>query len=151
LGQHRDSGRRQGDGACGIALTQTPLAEAEAAGRGLATKVGCAGQTAVCLRGLPVSDVIENQSNSPYRYTWRFSIPTAPVEHASSWHLIDNDRARLTTSPNASPPPQRGEISTGEGGQFLTGADRRATVATTPERLGGGRMANARNGRGTVV
>ena len=54
-------------GACGLfqraivqsgtfALTQQPLAAAEAAGQTFATNVGCADQTAACLRSVPVSD-----------------------------------------------------------------------------------------------
>ncbi len=41
-----------------FALTQQPLAAAEAAGEKLATAVGCADQTAPCLRSAPVSDLL---------------------------------------------------------------------------------------------
>ena len=43
-----------------FALTQQPLAAAEAAGEKLATAVGCADQTAQCLRGAPVSGLVSN-------------------------------------------------------------------------------------------
>ncbi len=43
-----------------FALTQQPLATAEAAGETLATKVGCSDQTAACLRSVPVSDLVNN-------------------------------------------------------------------------------------------
>jgi para-nitrobenzyl esterase len=43
-----------------FALTQRPLAEAEAAGEKLAITVGCADQTAQCLRSAPVSDLVSN-------------------------------------------------------------------------------------------
>jgi len=43
-----------------FALTQQPLAVAEAAGEKLATAVGCADQTAQCLRSAPVSDLVSN-------------------------------------------------------------------------------------------
>jgi para-nitrobenzyl esterase len=48
-------------------LTQTPLVEAETAGEAFAVKVGCASQTAACLRGLPVSVVLAN--DNPYGYS----------------------------------------------------------------------------------
>jgi para-nitrobenzyl esterase len=41
-----------------FALTQQPLAAAEAAGETFATNVGCADQTAACLRNAPVSDLV---------------------------------------------------------------------------------------------
>jgi para-nitrobenzyl esterase len=43
-----------------FALNQRPLAAAEAAGQTFATKVGCADQTAACLRNVPVSDLVAN-------------------------------------------------------------------------------------------
>lgn len=43
------------------ALTQPPLASAEAAGMAFATRAGCADQTAVCLRGLSVATILANQ------------------------------------------------------------------------------------------
>src|SRR5260370_19730672 len=43
-----------------FALTQQPLAAAEAAGEKLATAVGCADQTAQCLRSAPVSNLVNN-------------------------------------------------------------------------------------------
>jgi para-nitrobenzyl esterase len=48
----------------GVFLTQTPLEEAEAAGEAFAVKLGCASQTAACLRGLPVS-IIQANDNAP--------------------------------------------------------------------------------------
>jgi para-nitrobenzyl esterase len=47
-----------------FALTQTPLAEAETAGEAFAAKVGCADQTAACLRGLPISVIQANDSQA---------------------------------------------------------------------------------------
>ena len=41
-----------------FALTQQPLATAEAAGQTFATSVGCASQTAQCLRSLPASSLV---------------------------------------------------------------------------------------------
>ena len=43
-----------------FALTQQPLATAEAAGETFAQNVGCTDQTAACLRSVPVSDLISN-------------------------------------------------------------------------------------------
>ena len=43
-----------------FALNQRPLAAAEAAGQTFATAVGCADQTAACLRNAPVSDLVSN-------------------------------------------------------------------------------------------
>ena len=43
-----------------FALTQQPLAAAEAAGEKFATAVGCADQTAQCLRRVPVSNLVSN-------------------------------------------------------------------------------------------
>ena len=43
-----------------FALTQQPLAAAEAAGEKFATAVGCADQTAQCLRSVPVSDLVSD-------------------------------------------------------------------------------------------
>jgi para-nitrobenzyl esterase len=43
-----------------FALTQQPLAAAEAAGEAFAKNVGCADQTAACLRSAPVSDLVSN-------------------------------------------------------------------------------------------
>src|SRR5271166_124257 len=43
-----------------FALTQQPLAAAEAAGEKFATAVGCADQTAQCLRSVPVSDLVNS-------------------------------------------------------------------------------------------
>ena len=43
-----------------FALNQQPLATAEAAGETFATAVGCADQSAACLRSVPVSDLVSN-------------------------------------------------------------------------------------------
>jgi para-nitrobenzyl esterase len=53
----------------GPALMQTPLEEAEAAGKAFAAKVGCASQTATCLRGLPLSVIEANDNPGPAGYT----------------------------------------------------------------------------------
>jgi para-nitrobenzyl esterase len=50
-------------------LTQTPLAEAETAGETFAAKVGCVSQTAACLRGVPVSVIQANDTQSLNGYT----------------------------------------------------------------------------------
>ena len=47
-------------------LTQQPLATAEAAGAAFAAKVGCASNTAACLRSLPASTIIDNENFSGY-------------------------------------------------------------------------------------
>ena len=47
-------------------LTQASLAEAEAAGAAFAAKVGCASNTAACLRSLPVSTILDNTSAAGY-------------------------------------------------------------------------------------
>src|SRR5437764_1682918 len=47
--------------------TQQSLATAEAAGQAFATKAGCAGNTASCLRALPVSTILANED--PVGYT----------------------------------------------------------------------------------
>ena len=43
-----------------FALTQRPLATAEAAGESFAQAVGCSNQTAECLRSVPVSNLVSN-------------------------------------------------------------------------------------------
>jgi para-nitrobenzyl esterase len=47
-------------------LTQAPLATAEAAGEAFASTVGCASQTAACLRSLPVATIVDNEDFSGY-------------------------------------------------------------------------------------
>jgi para-nitrobenzyl esterase len=47
-------------------LTQTPLATAQAAGETFATKIGCASQTAACLRGVPVTTILDNETQAGY-------------------------------------------------------------------------------------
>jgi para-nitrobenzyl esterase len=47
-------------------LTQQPLAAAEAAGAAFAAKAGCTGNTAACLRGLPVSTIVDHEDFSGY-------------------------------------------------------------------------------------
>jgi para-nitrobenzyl esterase len=51
-----------------FALTQTPLAEAEETGMRHAEQLGCADQTAACLRSLPVSKLLTIDSG-PFGYT----------------------------------------------------------------------------------
>jgi para-nitrobenzyl esterase len=46
-------------------LTQPSLATAESRGQGLAFSVGCADQTAACLRSVPVSSLLGKQSSTP--------------------------------------------------------------------------------------
>ena len=48
----------------GYALPPVPLAKAEAAGRAFAAKIGCAGNTAACLRKVPVSKILADQSQT---------------------------------------------------------------------------------------
>jgi para-nitrobenzyl esterase len=52
-----------------FALTQTPLAKAEAAGEAFAAKAGCANESAACLRRLPISTILADQDNGTYGYT----------------------------------------------------------------------------------
>ncbi len=47
-------------------LTQASLATAESAGDAFASKVGCADQTAACLRGLPVSTILADENAAGY-------------------------------------------------------------------------------------
>jgi para-nitrobenzyl esterase len=47
-------------------LTQQSLASAESAGAAFAGKVGCASNTATCLRRLPVSTILDNEDFSDY-------------------------------------------------------------------------------------
>ncbi|MET9088010.1 carboxylesterase family protein [Streptomyces sp. NPDC004237] len=47
-------------------LTQPTLAAAEASGKTFADKVGCADQTAACLRNVPVSTLLANQTDGYY-------------------------------------------------------------------------------------
>jgi para-nitrobenzyl esterase len=47
-------------------LIQASLSTAEAAGQAFAAKAGCAGQTAACLRSLPVSTILANQNAAGY-------------------------------------------------------------------------------------
>jgi para-nitrobenzyl esterase len=49
-----------------FALKQTPLATAEKAGETFATKAGCADQTAACLRALPASAIVANETQTGY-------------------------------------------------------------------------------------
>jgi para-nitrobenzyl esterase len=51
----------------GLMDQQAPLAAAEAAGKAFATKVGCASQTAACLRSLPVSTIVDNEDFAGYQ------------------------------------------------------------------------------------
>ena len=47
-------------------LFQAPLASAETSGEAFATKVGCASQTAACLREVPVKTILADQNNGGY-------------------------------------------------------------------------------------
>jgi para-nitrobenzyl esterase len=47
-------------------LTQASLASAEAAGQAFAAKAGCSDQTAACLRSLPVSTILANETAAGY-------------------------------------------------------------------------------------
>src|SRR5215469_1256271 len=47
-------------------LTQASLSSAEAAGETFAASAGCAGQTAACLRSLPVSTILANENTGGY-------------------------------------------------------------------------------------
>jgi para-nitrobenzyl esterase len=48
-------------------LTQATLATAETAGEAFAAKVGCASQSAACLRALPVSTIVDNEDFAGYQ------------------------------------------------------------------------------------
>jgi len=48
-------------------LTQATLATAETAGEAFAAKVGCASQSAACLRALPVSTIVDNEDFAGYK------------------------------------------------------------------------------------
>jgi para-nitrobenzyl esterase len=48
-------------------LTQATLATAETAGQAFAAQVGCANQTASCLRALPVSTIVDNEDFAGYK------------------------------------------------------------------------------------
>ncbi len=48
-------------------LTQATLATAETAGQAFAAKVGCASQSAACLRALPVSTIVDNEDFAGYK------------------------------------------------------------------------------------
>jgi para-nitrobenzyl esterase len=48
-------------------LTQASLATAETAGQAFAAKAGCSGNTAACLRALPVSAIVDNEDFAGYR------------------------------------------------------------------------------------
>jgi para-nitrobenzyl esterase len=52
----------------GPALTQTPLEQAETAGEAFAAKVGCASQSAACLRGVPLSIIQANDRTTGSGY-----------------------------------------------------------------------------------
>jgi para-nitrobenzyl esterase len=49
-----------------FALRQTPLAKAETAGEAFAATAGCPDQTAACLRSLPVSTILADQTQTGY-------------------------------------------------------------------------------------
>ena len=63
----------------GYALTLPTLASAETLGSSYATQVGCASQTAECLRAVPVSTLIANQSTNPSAYLPKVDGSTLPL------------------------------------------------------------------------
>ena len=71
----------------GYAEYPLPLATAEAQGRAFAKKTGCASQTAQCLRSLPVSTILADQSQSGASADIDGQIITQPLKTA----LADGD------------------------------------------------------------
>jgi para-nitrobenzyl esterase len=61
---------------------EQPLAAAEAAGQAFAAKAGCAGNTAACLRGLPVSTILASQDPVGYAPDVDGAVLTQPVKTA---------------------------------------------------------------------
>ncbi|HKU40742.1 MAG TPA: carboxylesterase family protein [Polyangiales bacterium] len=69
----------------GYALTQPTLASAEQLGSAFATQVGCTGQDAACLRALPVTTILANQSTSPTAYLPKVDGSILPVSVATAF------------------------------------------------------------------
>jgi para-nitrobenzyl esterase len=63
----------------GYSLTQPSLATAQTEGTAYATAVGCASQTAACLRAVPVATLLANQSSSPTAYLPKVDGSTLPM------------------------------------------------------------------------
>jgi para-nitrobenzyl esterase len=63
-------------------LTQQPLATAEAAGATFAANVGCASNTAACLRALPASTIVDSEDFSGYTPDVDGSVLPQPVKTA---------------------------------------------------------------------
>jgi para-nitrobenzyl esterase len=66
-------------------LTQPTLASAQTAGTAFATAVGCASQTADCLRAVPVATLLANQSTSPTAYLPNVDGSTLPLSIATAF------------------------------------------------------------------
>jgi para-nitrobenzyl esterase len=66
------------------ALTEAPLATAEAAGEAFAATAGCASQTAACLRSLPVSAILANENAAGYQPDIDGQVLTQPIGTALS-------------------------------------------------------------------
>ena len=79
-------------------LTQTSLAAAEAAGEAFATKAGCASQTAVCLRSLPVSTILANEDASGY--TPNINSEVLPVSLGTAFATGDFNRVPIINGTN---------------------------------------------------
>ena len=60
-------------------LTQATLATAETAGQAFAAKVGCASQSAACLRALPVSTIVDNEDFAGYKPDIDGTVLTQPI------------------------------------------------------------------------
>jgi para-nitrobenzyl esterase len=63
----------------GYSLTQPSLASAQTEGAAFATAVGCASQTADCLRAVPVATLLAHQSTSPTAYLPKVDGSTLPL------------------------------------------------------------------------
>jgi len=66
----------------GYALSPTPLATAEAAGRAFAAKAGCSSQTAQCLRSLPVGTIVADENQSGASADLDGLVVTEPLKQA---------------------------------------------------------------------
>ena len=73
-------------------LTQASLAEAEAAGAAFAATVGCASNTAACLRSLPVSTILDNTSTPGTSPTW--TGPCCPSRSGPRWPAASSATCR---------------------------------------------------------
>jgi para-nitrobenzyl esterase len=66
-------------------LQQPTLATAQAEGSTYAAAVGCASQSAACLRAVPVATLLENQSTSPTAYLPKIDGSTLPMSVATAF------------------------------------------------------------------